>query len=330
MQCSVVKFCKILGLLATLLHASFAHSVSNYPFCVPKQAIQTDKTLNELYSKKLPITLTKRIRYFSQLLLDKPYALTALGEGMQGQFDQAPLYRLDAFDCQTYVETVLALAFADSEQRFKHCIQHIRYANGNIDYTQRHHFTSPDWNGYNQRQGLLQDITTTIVDQHQHPIARYAETVIDPANWYQHFEISKIRLCAATPDLAKKRLHQLQQLGQSMTMKTSKIAYIPIQALTTQDKNSRYILDQIPDGAIIEIVRPNWDLTKAIGTHLNVSHIGFAIREQGDVYFYNASSLAGKSFKLSLADYLISMLPQPSIQGINIQIVLPTSLCQHD
>lgn len=328
MQCSLIKFYKIMG-IAVLLHTSLVHSSSHYTFCEPESAIHTELALKELYAKNLPTSLANRIQYLNQLLLNKPYELTALGEGKQGQFDQAPLYRLDAFDCQTYVETILALALTNSPQQFKHCIQNIRYAHGKIDYTQRHHFTSPDWNAYNQRLGVLKDITTTIFDRDQRPIAYYAQTTIDPANWYRHFNPSKIRLCGATSYLAQKRLHQLQDLGQSQPLKSSRLAYIPIQTLITKDKNSRYILEQIPNGAIIEIVRPDWDLTKAIGTHLNVSHMGFAVREQGDLYFYNASSLAGKSYRVSLEDYLISMLSQPTIQGINIQIVLPTHLCQH-
>jgi len=328
MQCSLVKFCKILG-VAILLYTSFVYSSSKYLFCEPQAAIQTERALKELYTKNILTPLANRIQYLNQLLLNKPYELTALGEGKQGQFDQAPLYRLDAFDCQTYVETILALALTDSPQQFKQCIQNIRYAHGKIDYTQRHHFTSPDWNEYNQHIGLLHDITATIVDREQRPIAQYAQTTIDPANWYRHFNLSKIRLCEASSDLAQKRLHQLQNLGQSQPLKPSRIAYIPIQAVITKNISSRYILEQIPNGAIIEIVRPNWDLTQAIGTHLNVSHMGFAIREQGELYFYNASSLAGKSYKISLVDYLISMLSQPTIQGINIQIVLPTHLCQH-
>lgn len=319
MQCSVQK---ILSLLMSVC-AVCAYAVP-YPFCTPQFATQTDIALKKIYAQPLPQQVTQRIRYFSQLWLNQPYELTALGEGMQGQFDQAPLYRVDAFDCQTYVETVLAFAIADSAQQFKQCISMIRYAQGNIHYTQRHHFTSPDWNAYNQRSGLLQDITPTFVDRYQHRIARYADAEIDPANWYQHFDRSKIRLCHGTPDLISSRLHRLQEQGSKLAKKRSHIAYIPIHALIKQDQNSQDILNQIPDGAIVEIVRPNWDLTQQIGTHLNVSHIGFVLREQGDLYFYNASSLVGKVYKISLVDYLISMSSIPSIQGINVQIILPT------
>ncbi|MGV3740500.1 MAG: N-acetylmuramoyl-L-alanine amidase-like domain-containing protein [Gammaproteobacteria bacterium] len=314
---------KIFGLLCLLAKLSYANKITTYPFCESKFRQQTETAVQKIYTKTTtPTYLPARIQYFSQLFLNKPYALTALGEGRNAEFDQGPLYRFDAFDCLTYVETVLALAFSDSAAQFKQRINHIRYEHGKIGYLQRHHFTSPDWNTFNQQQGLLQDITEKLVDQNHHPIALYAQTTIDQANWYQHFNQDKIRLCGATEEVNQQRLQQLRKMGQPLPNKQSRIAYIPIKALTGKDKNSQFLLDQIPSGAIIEIVRPNWDLTQIIGTHLNVSHIGFAIREHGDLYFYQASSLENKVFKIPLADYLISMLSSPTIRGINIQVAV--------
>lgn len=333
MQSLLHKFLKILSLVLISWQASFAATVNEYPFCDAEWRMQTDQTLEKILSDmpdESPQSVSNRIQYFNHILLDKPYILTALGEGPKARYDQAPLYRLDGFDCQTYVETILALALSDSVQHFKQCIQKIRYAHGKNRYLKRHHFTAPDWNAFNQQQGILKDITASIVDHDHHSKARYAHTVIDQAAWYQHFDRSKIRLCQTSPTILAHRLKQLQKSGQSLPRKTSRIAYLPIQDLVAKNKQSQYLLDQIPHGAIIEIVRPNWDLTKLIGTHLNVSHLGFAIREHGELYFYNASSLVGKSCKPTLVEYLISMQSQPSIQGINIQIVRPTHLCQHD
>lgn len=330
MQFPLRKILLLSGTLSLLSTVSWAIPPALYPFCDPQHQQKTKQALDKIYGSdadSIPTSLPNRIQYFSHLFLGKPYALTALGEGSHGKFDQAPLYRFDAFDCQTYVETVLALALSDSPSHFKHCMKTIRYAHGKIDYVQRHHFTSPDWNELNQQQGYLRDITTTFLDQNQNSNVRYAETIIHPANWYQHFKQDKIRLCSATSAEAEDKLHQLQHLGKFLPAKISRLPYLPIEALITKDKNSQYLLDQIPSGAIIEIVRPNWDLTQAIGTHLNVSHIGFAIREHGKLYFYQASSLTNKVCKSLLIDYLISMRSQPTIKGINIQIVLPSSAC---
>jgi hypothetical protein len=329
MQFSMPKFLKIISIISFFPLFQQAHSTS-YSFCDPKLHTETQQVLKEIYTSapSIPSTVTKRITYFSQKFLNKPYALTALGEGHNGEFDQGPLYRFDAFDCQTYVETVLALALTQSPKQFKYCMRHIRYHQGQIGYVQRLHFTSPDWNSAHQQQGLLQDITASIVDQHQKSVALYAETTINQAGWYQHADLNRIRLCFAPEGLAQQRLQQLQQLGKTLPMKASKIAYLPIQALVTKDSNSQYLINQIPSGALIEIVRPNWDVTQIIGTHLNVSHMGFAIREGQDLYFYQASNLENKILKTLLVDYLISMLDKPTIQGINVQMILPSDFCQ--
>lgn len=323
----------LLTLLILILSSSCFAKPLAFPFCAPNFQHETDKKIKEVYTQSQQSTLAdlpSRIKYFSQSLLESPYALGALGEGPRGEFDQAPLYRLDAYDCQTYVETVLALALSDSMTRFKQCISNIRYAHGQVDYLQRHHFLSPDWNHDNHHQGLIEDITHTIVDTQHHSVAMLAKTHIDPPGWYQHFDTSKIRLCHASQKTVQRKLKILQQQGQKLPTKTDILPYIPLTALfDANNKPNMSLFNQIPDGAIIEIVRPNWDLTQVIGTHLNVSHLGFAIREHGVLYFYQASSLAQKVSKPTLIDYLLHAKSSPSIGGINIQKVLPTKLCQN-
>ncbi len=117
---------------------------AQYPTCD-----HTNHAINTLYEhlQHIPLSnITARITYISKQFLGKPYALGALGEGSQGYFDQAPLYRTDAFDCETYVDTVLALAFADNLSTFKQYIQKIRYRDGHIAFVDRNHFTCLDWN----------------------------------------------------------------------------------------------------------------------------------------------------------------------------------------
>ncbi len=270
-------------------------------------------------------TMADRITFFSKILMGKPYAINALGEGPNGEFDQAPLYRLDAFDCQTYVETVLALSTADSAPNFANCLRHVRYHSGEIAFTQRLHFISTDWNKNNHKQQLIQDITPDILDQHQHPVCQYARAQIDVPNWYRHFDKRKIRLCHAAKQQAQHALKRIKRLGQTLSTTTSTVAYIPFSVLfDKRGQANNVIFKQIPNGAIIEIVRPNWDLTETIGTHLNISHLGFAIREHGELYYYQALASAGKVVNPRLVYYLKGIRNQPSIKGINIQRVSPT------
>lgn len=64
------------------------------------------------------------------------YVNNPLGEGRAPDSD--PLIRDDAFDCTTFVETVLAHGDVDT-------LNKIRYKNGEIDFINRNHFIETDW-----------------------------------------------------------------------------------------------------------------------------------------------------------------------------------------
>ena len=64
------------------------------------------------------------------------YVNDPLGEGRAPDSD--PLIRDDAFDCTTFVETVLAHGDVDT-------LNKIRYKNGEIDFINRNHFIETDW-----------------------------------------------------------------------------------------------------------------------------------------------------------------------------------------
>ena len=63
---------------------------------------------------------------------------------------------LEAFDCVTYVENVLALAWASNQRTFIERLRRIRYAGGVIDWAHRnHHMTT--WIRNNMREGLVHE-----------------------------------------------------------------------------------------------------------------------------------------------------------------------------
>ena len=64
------------------------------------------------------------------------YVLDPLGEGFG--YDPDPVIRDDAFDCTTFVETVLADGDVDKLTR-------IRYKDGIVDWRARNHFIETDW-----------------------------------------------------------------------------------------------------------------------------------------------------------------------------------------
>ena len=288
----------------------------------------TNKTISQIYHSinNKPSDMSARITTVSAQFLSKPYLLGALGEGEQGEYDQWPLYRTDAFDCETYVDTVLALALANNFHQFKQSINNIRYHQGKVAFIERNHFTCLDWNQNNQRQGFVKDITTTIRDKNKQSVVKFARAFINKPSWYHHMTQGAVRLNHGNETERAKRLESLKQAGVNLPKATSIIPYIPLTALFDRTgKANQYLFRQIPNAAIIEIIRPNWDLSKAIGTRLNVSHLGFAIWKNDKLYFRQASSTYGKVIDVPLIDYLRDALKSPTIKGINIQIVPPNA-----
>lgn len=286
----------------------------------------SDRIISQLYQKlntKPILTLPERIVWISAQFLGKPYELGALGEGELANYDQFPLYRTDAFDCETFVDTVLALAEAHDHQSFKQEINHIRYHQGQATYIQRNHFTCLDWNKNNQHDGFLKDITPTIRDKDNTSVIKFASALIDKPSWYEHMTINTIRIKQSDTSERQSRLKLLQDEGRQLPRMTCTMPYIPLTALfDEQGHANKYLFNQIPNAAIIEIIRPNWDLTQVIGTHLNVSHLGFAIRAKGTLWFRQASSNEGKIIDIPLEDYLRNARQSPTIKGINVQIPL--------
>lgn len=286
----------------------------------------TEPAIQQLYyilKRNQSSTMSSRIEIISSQFLGKPYLLGALGEGHKGRYNQMPLYRTDAFDCETFVDTVLALALAGNQLQFKQCINQVRYQDGNVSFIHRNHFTCLDWNKNNQLQGFVKDITQTIQNKNQQSVAAFASARIDKPSWYNHFSIETLKLGHLDPIEKKKRLVSLKSAGQKLSASTSIIPYVPLSVLFDNDGHANYfIFNQIPHAAILEIIRPNWDLTKEIGTHLNVSHLGFVIKNKGRLFFREASSTQHQVVDVPLINYLSDARKSPTIKGINLQVVL--------
>lgn len=260
----------------------------------------------------------QRLELFSQYFMDRPYLVGALGEGEHGDFDQSPLYRTDAFDCLTYVNTVLALVRSDNLMSFRRELLQINYAESKPRYENRLHFMA-EWNSINAARGVIRDITAELV---ANPAVRQrAVTWIDKPNWFRHRHLADIKLLASlTAEAIQSRLAQLQTLADQQTCLRSELDYIPLTALFPESGVvNAGLFERIPQGAIIEIVRPNWDLREQIGTHIDVSHLGFVFWQQNECILRHASSEIGKVCEQPLVAYLQQYLSSPTIKGINVQ-----------
>jgi len=283
-----------------------------------------DKTIEQIYQTLQTENTTQRIEQISRHFLGKPYQLGSLGEGKNAKFDQDPIYRTDTFDCLTYVSTVIALAKANNLPQFQEEMNKIQYRHAKPSFFNRLHFMSVDWNVVNAQNGIIQDITYRFKDANGRALYKTAQALINKPAWYRKMTSENLVLIhPLSVKEEEKRLQALRSLSRKAQKTMGSVRYIPLTALFyTNGKPNQTLFNQIPSGAIIEIVRPNWDLEKLIGTRLNISHVGFAIRTPQDLMFREASSLEHQVIDTSLAEYLKNYLNSPTVKGINIHIVL--------
>lgn len=135
---SVHMVCKLLAALGLLTNLAAA-GVSPQP---------QDSTLASAYRilQVLPQgTLPQRTEAASRALLGRPYLLGPLGEGDSLKGEPKPRFRMDVFDCVTFLETSLALASATDTSNLLAHMDSIRYRSGEVAWRWRNHFTESEW-----------------------------------------------------------------------------------------------------------------------------------------------------------------------------------------
>lgn len=101
-------------------------------------------------------TIGERLKFISAQFLGKPYLVGPLiGSDTEPEVFTATY---DGFDCVTYLETCLALAWAKQGEEVNDILRAIRYRNGNVKWEERLHYTT-DWNKYHIQRGDFADLT---------------------------------------------------------------------------------------------------------------------------------------------------------------------------
>ena len=106
--------------------------------------------------------------YLGQPFLGVPYQESPLGESALP--DDDPLIRFDAFDCTTFVETVLA--DGDAER-----LNQIRYKDGQIGFLTRNHFIESDWLTNNA--DIVQNVSS------QYAPTKKRTVLVNKSNWFK-------------------------------------------------------------------------------------------------------------------------------------------------
>ncbi len=270
-----------------------------------------DEIAAQLIAANKDYPIQRRIKIQSGVLLNTPYLAGALGEGTNGKYDQNPLYRFDYFDCETYVDTVMALALARNLADFRSKINQIRYKQANVSFTQRNHFPSADWIPNNKKNGFIRELTYFIAGQK----TRVSSAQINRRSWYRDLTTDRIQIAYLTPQEKASRLIQLKSEGEALYFsKKESIAYIPVFALLRNQK----LRQKIPSGSLIFFVGHDAYLSSRIGTPMNVLHMGFAIWNNGELYCRMASSKAKRVLDVRFQDYLKTYLPLGTLDGISV------------
>jgi hypothetical protein len=102
-------------------------------------------------------------------LLGIRYQLSALGEG--AGLDLDPRFRLDAFDCQTFVETAIALGSSRTLEEAARALDDIRYQ-GAPAFASRHHEVQAQWIPANLAAGWIVGISRELAGARAVSLAR--------------------------------------------------------------------------------------------------------------------------------------------------------------
>ena len=101
-------------------------------------------------------SMDARVDQASKLFLGRPYIENPLGGGPHKK--EVLRVSLDAFDCVTYMEAVLALAASNNANEFLQELCGLRYRSGKVLWFKRNHYMV-DWLASNKTRGAIKDLT---------------------------------------------------------------------------------------------------------------------------------------------------------------------------
>lgn len=199
-------------------------------------------------------SIAERLVDVSAPFVGAPYVVSPLGEG-KGQ-DPDPRIRFDAFDCTTFVETVLALAFSSDIAGAENRLDRIRYQEEPFDFIRRRHFPEAEWIPELIQAGYFEDITQNVGRTNVSLESKYLDIKVwDRRRKPRHFELPESRIPEGTYALPSWKLEQALKHYQ-----------------------------RIPPGVVLNVVRVNFQ-----SVPVRVSHQGLVIKKGKTLYLRHAA-----------------------------------------
>jgi hypothetical protein len=189
----------------------------------------------------------------SELLLGTPYAKEPLGE--EEPHHPGPRLRLDRMDCQTFVETAIALGQADSEAQLHAALDDVRYE-GPPEYNSRNHFMMSQWLPRNAAKGYLREVTRELF-----PDAQTATKVVTAESW------------------SSRRPKAILLPADKVPIGAHRLAYVPLEQISAAQA-------RIPSGTLLIWVRAD-----ASRYPDRVTHLGFLVRHGNRTWLRHESDV---------------------------------------
>jgi hypothetical protein len=252
---------------------------------------------------------------YEHIFKDRPYQLSALGEGKSSHFAQQPKIRHDAYDCMTLAITVLAFYHAEDYASLLKLMEKLNYKD-KVHYLQRRHFPSTDWNPFLIQQGFVKDITRSI-----HLPTAPVSVTIDRPGWYKKTVLPKFLRKKSAMTIAERQ--EWQKLSSVLKQESATLSMIPLAVFFHGDRIDRDRLNQLPAGTLVEFIRPHWpQLKQKLGSKMLASHMGFILNLGSQKMLLHASSIKGKVSLQDLASYLQFLHKHDSSKGLHLLTML--------
>jgi len=210
------------------------------------------------------LTISDRINFYSEMFLGTPYSWTATGDGPYALLETWPLVNFQETNCMVLCEHVLALSISDSWDNFFNNLQQIRYKDGMIGMKTRNHYTMADWLPENS--WILDDVSATVGGEYTKSMTR----TISHEKFFKGKGMDDMRYV---------------KHDRRMTFD-----YVPMEHLAKVE-------DRIHNGDIVALLFANKD-------NIFSAHMLLMIRENGKLYFREASTSSYSTFETEFREWL--------------------------
>ena len=224
--------------------------------------------LSSEFSSLKTKSLEQKIEFWSSFIERNDEGRQKISELVEERsaFDTVPLVP-KRYNCTTFVETVAALARSSSPSEFQKNLMAIRYHDGIPSFATRNHFPELDWIPNNEKAHILSDITEKLAANRGYR-ADFERKNINRASWLAE-QVKDEAVSRSIASVIEKDWSEAVEVA---------LPYVSVSKI-------QKILADVPSGTVVNLVHRNSDKYPVL-----ISHQGFIIKENGQVFLRHAST----------------------------------------